>query len=372
MIVTQQDVLAAIADLPGPDASKTLAQSGALGGVSVRDGTVFVSINVEPGRVQALEPMRGRGESVIKKLPGVAAAYVTLTSEAEQGSAQRAQPVRASGHAKPQASGGAARIGKIVAVASGKGGVGKSTTACNIALGLKGQGLKVGVLDADVYGPSMPRLFGIRGKPQMAADGVKLAPMENYGVKVMSIGFLVEDEAAIVWRGPMVMSAIKQLLEDVDWGDLDVLVVDLPPGTGDAQLTLAQTVPLAGAIIVSTPQDLALIDARRGIAMFQQVHVPIVGVVENMSYFLCPHCGQRSDVFAHGGARHEAGRLGVPFLGEAPLHMSIRETSDAGAPVVATAPDSPQAKAYIDIAQKAWANLTAGAGARPAPRIVVG
>ena len=372
MSVTQQQVLAAIAELPGPDASRTLAQSGALAGVNVRDGKVFVSINVEPGKVQALEPMRGRIEAVIKKLPGVAAAYVTLTSEAEQGSAQRAQPARSSGHAKPTAQGGAARIGKIIAVASGKGGVGKSTTACNVALGFARQGLKVGVLDADVYGPSMPRLFGIKGKPQMAADGVKLAPMENYGVKVMSIGFLVEDDAPIVWRGPMVMSAIKQLLEDVDWGDLDVLVVDMPPGTGDAQLTFAQSVPLAGAIIVSTPQDLALIDARRGIAMFQQVHVPLIGVVENMSYFLCPHCGGRSDLFGHGGARHEAEKLGVPFLGEAPLHMSIRETSDAGAPVVATAPDSPQAKAYVEIAEKAWVNVNAGAaGARPAPRIVV-
>ena len=380
MSVTQQQVLAAIADLPGPDAAKTLAQSGALGGVNVKDGKVFVSINVEPGTVQALEPMRGRVESVIKKLPGVAAAYVTLTAEGEPG-AHKPQPVRTSGaghghghshgQPKPQATGGAARIGKIVAVASGKGGVGKSTTSANVALAFKKQGLKVGVLDADVYGPSMPRLFGIKGKPDMADNG-KLAPKESFGVKVMSIGFLVQDEQPIVWRGPMVMSAIKQLLEDVEWGDLDVLVVDMPPGTGDAQLTLAQTVPLAGAIIVSTPQDLALIDARRGIAMFQQVHVPLVGVVENMSYFVCPHCGGRSDVFAHGGARHEAEKLGVPFLGEAPLHMSIRETSDAGVPVVVSAPDSPQANAYIDIAQKAWENLTAGAtGARPAPRIVV-
>ncbi len=372
MSLTQQQVLAAIADLPGPDASSTLAKSGALAGVNVRDGKVFVSINVEPGKVQALEPMRGRVEAVIKKLPGVAAAYVTLTSEAEGG--ERAQPVRSSGAgAAPRAAakGGAAGIGKIIAVASGKGGVGKSTTACNIALGLKRQGLKVGVLDADVYGPSMPRLFGIKGKPDMAEDG-KLKPKESFGVKVMSIGFLVQDEAPIVWRGPMVMSAIKQLLEDVAWGDLDVLVVDMPPGTGDAQLTLAQSVPLAGAVIVSTPQDLALIDARRGIAMFQQTHVPIIGVVENMSFFLCPHCGGRSDLFGHGGARHEAQRLGVPFLGEAPLHMSIRETSDAGAPVVATAPESPQAQAYIDIAAKTWASLSGGAvGARPAPRIVV-
>ncbi len=371
MSVTQEQVMAAISELPGPDASKTLAASGALSGVNVRDGKVFVSITVDPGRASALEPMRARVESVIKKLPGVNQVFVSLTSEAEQGSAPRATPAAPrSAPQKPEAAGGAAGIKKIIAVASGKGGVGKSTTACNIALGLVRQGLKVGVLDADVYGPSMPRLFGIKEKPHMAEDGVKLAPIEKYGVKVMSIGFLVEDDAPIVWRGPMVMSALKQLLEDVDWGDLDALIVDMPPGTGDAQLTLAQNVPLAGAVIVSTPQDLALIDARRGIAMFQQVHVPILGVVENMSYFLCPHCGQRSDVFAHGGARHEADRLGVPFLGEAPLHMSIRETSDSGSPVVVSSPDSAQAKSYVDIAAKVWSGVAGGQGARPAPRIV--
>ena len=371
MSVTQQHVLAAIADLPGPDASKTLGQSGALGGVSVRDGKVFVSINVEAGRVQALEPMRGRVEAVIKKLPGVAAAYVTLTSEAEQGSGQRAQPVRSSGHAKPQASGGAARIGKIVAVASGKGGVGKSTTACNIALGFKGQGLKVGVLDADVYGPSMPRLFGIRGKPAMAADGVKLAPMSNYGVKVMSIGFLVEDEAPVVWRGPMVMSAIKQLLEDVDWGDLDVLVVDMPPGTGDAQLTMSQRVPLAGAVIVSTPQDVALLDARRGVRMFEKVGVKVLGVIENMSFFCCPNCGHQSDIFGHGGARAEADRMGVEFLGELPLKLEIRELADAGTPIVAARPETDEAAAYQRIATRLREKLAENAAAAEGPRIVI-
>ena len=217
------------------------------------------------------------------------------------------------------------------------------------------------MLDADLYGPSMPRLFGLKGRPHASDDGAQLYPLERFGVKVMSIGFLVEDSAPIVWRGPMVMSALRQLLYDVAWGELDVLVVDMPPGTGDAQLTIAQAVPLAGAVIVSTPQDLALIDARRGVAMFQQVHVPLIGLIENMSYFVCPHCGGRSDVFAHGGARHEAEHLGVPFLGETPLHMTIRETSDNGEPLVATAPDSPQARAYIDIAQKVAATLAAGA-----------
>jgi ATP-binding protein involved in chromosome partitioning len=260
----------------------------------------------------------------------------------------------------------------IVAVASGKGGVGKSTTACNLALALARLGLKVGVLDADIYGPSMPRLFGISDRPDMAEDGRSLKPFEKYGVKVMSIGFLIEDDAPVVWRGPMVMTALTQLLHDVAWGELDVLVVDMPPGTGDAQLTMAQNAKLSGAVIVSTPQDLALIDARRGVAMFKQVHVPILGVIENMSYFVCPHCNGRTDVFAHGGARHEAERLGVPFLGEIPLDIAIRETSDGGRPVVASAPDGAHAAAYLALAETVRAGLEAPAGGRRrGPRIVM-
>ena len=262
-------------------------------------------------------------------------------------------------------------VAKIIAVASGKGGVGKSTTACNLALGLAALGLKVGVLDADVFGPSMPRLFGITGKPDLAPDGQKLKPMEKFGLKVMSIGFLVDEGAAVVWRGPMVMSALNQFLREVEWGELDVLVVDMPPGTGDAQLTMAQNVPLSGAVIVSTPQDLSLIDARRGMAMFRQVNVPLLGVVENMSYFICPHCGGRSDIFAHGGARHEAETHGAPFLGEIPLDMTIRETSDGGAPIVVSAPASPQAKAYLAVAERVRDGLFAAAAPRAAPRIVI-
>ena len=258
----------------------------------------------------------------------------------------------------------------IIAVASGKGGVGKSTTACNLALALARTGLSVGVLDADIYGPSMPRLFALKGRPQVMS-GRTLKPLEGYGLKVMSIGFLVDEEAAMIWRGPMVMSAIQQMLREVAWGELDVLVVDMPPGTGDAQLTMAQAVPLAGAVIVSTPQDLALIDARRGIAMFRRVDVPILGIVENMSTFICPHCGNASEIFGHGGARHEAERLGVPFLGEVPLHMTIREKSDAGLPVVVSEPDGPHAQAYLDIARKIAAALTGGTTGRAAPRIVI-
>ena len=227
------------------------------------------------------------------------------------------------------------------------------------------------MLDADVFGPSMPRLFGITGKPDLAPDGQKLKPMEKFGLKVMSIGFLVDEGAAVVWRGPMVMSALNQFLREVEWGELDVLVVDMPPGTGDAQLTMAQNVPLSGAVIVSTPQDLSLIDARRGMAMFRQVNVPLLGVVENMSYFICPHCGGRSDIFAHGGARHEAETHGAPFLGEIPLDMTIRETSDGGAPIVVSAPASPQAKAYLAVAERVRAALFAAAATRAAPRIVI-
>jgi ATP-binding protein involved in chromosome partitioning len=259
----------------------------------------------------------------------------------------------------------------IIAVASGKGGVGKSTTAINLALALSANGLKVGVLDADIYGPSLPRLIGLSGKPE-TIDGKILKPMERWGLKVMSIGFLVAEETAMIWRGPMVVSAITQMLREVAWGDLDVLVVDMPPGTGDAQLTMAQQVPLAGAVIVSTPQDLALIDARRGVAMFRKVEIPVLGIVENMSYFVCPHCGGRSDVFGHGGARHEAERIGVPFLGEIPLELKIRETSDAGLPVVATEPAGPHAAIYRAIADTVADSLAAGAGRRrPPPAIVI-
>ena len=262
-------------------------------------------------------------------------------------------------------------MANIIAVASGKGGVGKSTTAVNFALALKELGLKVGVLDADIYGPSMPRLLGLKGQPQQVA-GNKLKPMEAYGLKVMSMGFLVDEETPMIWRGPMVMSALSQMLKDVAWGELDVLVVDMPPGTGDAQLTMAQQVPLAGAVIVSTPQDLALIDARKGLAMFRKVNVPVLGIVENMSTFICPHCGERSDIFGHGGARADAARLGVPFLGEVPLTLAIRETSDSGRPVVATDPSSPSAVAFREIAARAVAELERSkVGARAVPQIVV-
>jgi len=272
---------------------------------------------------------------------------------------------------RPQATSRAAGIPGIkhvIAVASGKGGVGKSTTACNLALAFAALGHRTGILDADVYGPSQPTLFGLRGKPRMNADR-KLEPMERFGVKVMSIGFLVPEDSPMIWRGPMVMSSITQMLREVAWGDLDVLVIDLPPGTGDAQLTISQQAPLSGAVIVCTPQDLALLDARRGIAMFRRVNVPLLGLIENMSNFCCPACNRLTPIFGHGGARTEAEKLGIPFLGAIPLAIELRETSDDGRPLVATAPDGVHARHYIEIARNVWSGI--GAAGRPAPRIVI-
>jgi ATP-binding protein involved in chromosome partitioning len=263
-------------------------------------------------------------------------------------------------------------IKHIVAVASGKGGVGKSTTAVNLALALHSLGLRVAVLDADVYGPSLPKLFGLTGKPQAAdAEGKRMKPMTRYGVELMSIGFMVAEDTPMIWRGPMVMSAITQLLREVAWSETDVMIVDMPPGTGDAQLTLAQQTPLSGAVIVSTPQDLALIDARKGLNMFRKVNVPVLGIVENMSYFVCTKCGERHEIFGHGGARAEAGKLGIPFLGEVPLDQELRERSDRGEPVVASQPGSPHTAIYRDIARQVWAAIEGGGLTRPAPKIVV-
>jgi len=350
----------------------SLAASGRIAKVTIRDNRVICIVSIDASEARALEPMRVAAERAIVALPGVESALVGLKPTSGVTPQQVSSAPRAPGH--PQAASGKPAaipgIRHIVAVASGKGGVGKSTTACNLALGFAALGLKVGVLDADVYGPSQPKLFGLHGKPKQI-DARTMAPLEGYGVKVMSIGFLIEEDLAMIWRGPMVISAITQMLRHVAWGELDVLVVDLPPGTGDVQLTLAQQTPLSGAVIVSTPQDIALIDARRGISMFEKVSVPLLGLIENMSSFCCPTCNRVSMIFGHGGARKEAESHHIPFLGEVPLQMQIRETSDAGRPIVAADPDGHHAKTYIGFAEQLWTMLTTGTTGKPAPRIVI-
>ena len=376
--VSEEQVLEALRNVRDGARGDVVAL-GLVENIQVREGHVLATIAVAPEEGEAKEPLREACERAIDALPGVLSAAVVLTahSAAQRSGGGAAAP---GGPAAPAALGGAQPAAKpeipgvraLVAVASGKGGVGKSTTAVNLALGLKAQGLRVGVMDSDIYGPSIPRMLGIGGQPN-SPDGKKIEPMRAHGMPCMSIGFMVGEETPIIWRGPMVMSAVEQMLRDVLWGELDVLVIDLPPGTGDAQLTLAQRVPLTGSVIVSTPQDIALLDARKGLAMFEKVHVPVFGIVENMSYFLCPRCGERSEIFGHGGARETAERLGAEFLGEIPLDIAIRETSDAGTPIVASRPDSAHARAYLSIAARVHARIEdqLGAGARAAPRIVI-
>lgn len=377
---TKEMVRARLATVPGPDGSGDLISLGLVSEIYVSEGRVVFSITVPADRAHALEPLRKRAEEEVAAIEGVERVMVALTAERAGGQGPAGgppQPQRPAPRAQPQGAPQQGRagpipgIGAVIAVASGKGGVGKSTTTVNLAFALARKGLSVGILDADIYGPSMPRLLGRSDKPQ-TIDDRRIRPLEAHGVKVMSIGFLVDPETPMIWRGPMVVSALTQMLRDVDWGELDVLVVDMPPGTGDTQLTLAQNVPLAGAVVVSTPQDLALIDARKGLAMFEKVDVPILGIVENMSHFICPHCGERSDIFGSGGAREEAARLGVRFLGEIPLHMAIRELSDAGTPIVIAEPDSAQASAFLQVADGVLEGLDEAASkARPRPRIVV-
>jgi len=363
-------VLEQLKRVKGPDLTGNIVDLGLVSDIVVSGDKVFFSITVPSDRAEELEPLREAAERAALGVDGVSKAGVVLTAAKKAGTPNpqpKPSPQPAPQGGGPRKPAGIPGIGAIIAVASGKGGVGKSTTAVNLALALKAIGLKVGILDADIYGPSMPRLLHISGNPS-TVDGRTLKPMENYGVKVMSMGFLVEEDTPMIWRGPMVMSALNQMMKEVAWGELDVLVVDMPPGTGDAQLTMAQSVPLAGAVIVSTPQDLALIDARKGLNMFRKVEVPVLGIVENMSYFICPDCGSQHDIFGHGGAKKEAERIGVPFLGGIPLDMKIRETSDSGEPIVVSDPDGAHAEAYRAIAKTVWER--AGTAQQAAPSIV--
>jgi ATP-binding protein involved in chromosome partitioning len=330
--ITKEQVLDALAGVIDPERGQSVVALEMVSGIVIKGSNVGFALEVDPSEAGAKEPVRLACEKAVLALPGVTSATAVLTAERAPGSSQAARPgaspmARGAPATDPATLGGKSGlpgIRSVIAVASGKGGVGKSTTSVNLALALSRLGQRVGLLDADIYGPSQPRMLGITGKPR-SADGKKLMPMSNYGVRVMSMGFLVDEDAPMIWRGPMVQSAIQQMITDVEWGELDFLVVDLPPGTGDAQLTMAQRVPLAGAVIVSTPQDIALLDARKALNMFRKVDVPVLGMIENMSYFVCPHCGGRNEIFSHGGARRTAEKFGVDFLGEIPLDLMIRE-----------------------------------------------
>ncbi len=386
MTITSEQVLAELKRIKGPDLEGNIVDLGLVSGVSIRDGKVAFAITVPAARAADLDGLREAAQTVVEKMPGVVSVAAVLTADAAgrstPGAGARVAASGAHTHSHAPASRAPAKpkvarmtgVKHLLAVASGKGGVGKSTTAVNLALGLQAIGLRAGILDADIYGPSQPRLLGLTGRPEMTPEG-KLAPMMAYGIACMSMGFMIDEETPIVWRGPMVVQALQQMLHDVAWaqhGDLDVLVIDMPPGTGDVQLTMAQQTPLSGAVIVSTPQDLALIDARKGLNMFRKVEVPVLGIVENMSYFVCPKCGEQADIFGHGGAAREAERLKLPLLGSIPLDMEVRIRSDTGQPITVTLPDSVHAGLYRDLAAKTWAELQAAAGhAVPPPQLTI-
>lgn len=343
------EILDTLRTIIDPENGKDIVTNGLVTSIQNKGGNVAIVLEITkttPERAKAMEPVRKAAEKAVQSLPGILSTTLVLTAETASG--KTAPAPQAPGQATiPPVPG----VRALLAVASGKGGVGKSTTAVNLALAFKARGLSVGILDADIFGPSVPAMMGMTGKPE-TPDGKTILPLEKHGIVCMSIGFLVDPDAPVIWRGPIVMRAVEQMLRDVRWGELDVLVLDLPPGTGDVQLTLAQSAPLTGAVIVSTPQDLALLDARKGLNMFKEVHVPVLGIVENMSNFTCPHCRDQTPIFNHGGAREEAARLGVDFLGEIPLAIAIREHADAGTPIVLAEPDSASAKAYLEIADR--------------------
>jgi ATP-binding protein involved in chromosome partitioning len=369
-VIKEEQVLNALGSIK--DGKEDIVSAGMISGLQIKDGHVAFAIEVDPARGSQMEPLRKEAEKTVHALSGVLSVSVVLTAETGGGTPNDPAPAQQN----PAGTGPDAIImpgvKSIVAVASGKGGVGKSTTSVNLALALAADGLKVGILDADIYGPSVPRMLGVSGEPS-SSNGKNLDPMEGHGIKCMSMGFLIEEETPVIWRGPMAQTALQQMMRDINWGDLDILVVDMPPGTGDVQLTMAQQVPLTGAVIVSTPQDIALADARRGLNMFRKVDVPVFGIVENMSYFSCPHCGERSEIFSHGGARAEAKLLSMDFLGEIPLSIDIRETSDGGNPIVISQPDSDHAKAYRIMAEQVWEKTqkSLAKGEAEAPRIVI-
>jgi len=369
-----KEVLRGVAD---PRGGRDIVSAGLVEAIEVRPGPhgvlVQVSLLTDRANAEAMEPVRQQAEALLGAQRGVQNAAAVLTAHK---AAAPAAPAPAGGHGGHAHGRPAAekpvllpQVRHIVAVASGKGGVGKSTVAVNLAVALARQGLRVGLLDADIYGPSLPRMLGLARKPEVKGD--RMIPLEAWGLLAMSIGFLVEEETPMIWRGPMVMGALEQMMGQVEWGALDIMIVDMPPGTGDAQLTMAQRVTLTGAVIVSTPQDIALLDARRGVKMFERTRVPVLGLVENMSFFCCPNCGHRTEIFGHGGARAEAAKQGTEFLGEIPLLLDIRTAADAGTPIVASAPDSEGARAYAALAARLWEKVQSGTPKAAGPRIVI-
>ncbi|MCL5775641.1 Mrp/NBP35 family ATP-binding protein [Limibaculum sp. FT325] len=358
MSVTREDVLAALSKIVDPGIGRDIVSADMAKAVSISGGQVSFVIEVDPAKGPAMEPLRQAAVAAVEALPGVEKVSGVLTAHSAAPSSARAEPKGPPpelnlGRRKPAepASKKIPGVDHIIAIASGKGGVGKSTVSANLAIALTAMGKRVGLLDADVYGPSQPRMLGISGRPS-SPDGKIILPLRNHGVTAMSIGFMVPEGEAVVWRGPMLMGALQQMLGQVQWGRLDVLLIDLPPGTGDVQLTLSQKAQVTGAIVVSTPQDIALLDARKAINMFEKTGIPLLGIVENMSAYICPNCGHEAHIFGHGGARAEASKLGVPFLGEIPLDLAIREAGDGGAPIVAAKPASPQARAFLDVAER--------------------
>ena len=349
--LTEEKVLEVLKSVRFPGLSRDIVTFGFVKDLAIGGGNVSLRLEITTESPRAAEEIRREATEKLKALPGVSAVTIRLDVRPPG-----PPPPRGAAAVPPPGAAILADVRFKIAVASGKGGVGKSTVAANLALAFERLGRRVGLMDSDIYGPSQQMMMGISEKPYVNESN-QIVPIERYGVRVMSLGFLMDVDQPVIWRGPMVMKAVEQFLQDVAWGKLDVLVIDLPPGTGDAQLTLTQKIHLSGAVIVTTPQDVSLIDARKGLAMFQKVNVPVLGIVENMSYFVCPECGHREEIFKHGGGRRTAEQLGVPFLGEIPLDPKVAIGGDAGRPIVAAEPDSVVAQAYGRIAEALVATL---------------
>ena len=348
MSVTREAVLDVLKSIRNPATGTDLVASDIIRALTVDGGKVRFVMEVDPTHGRAMDPVRLEAVEALERIAGAGNVSAILTAHSEA----KPPDLKMGRHPTPQK--GPEKlpgVKAVIAVASGKGGVGKSTVAANLAVALVAEGKKVGMLDADVYGPSQPRMLGISGRPA-SPDGKTILPLRNHGVTLMSIGLMTREDEAVVWRGPMLMGALQQMLGQVQWGTLDVLIVDLPPGTGDVQMTLAQKTQVAGAIVVSTPQDIALLDARKALNMFEKMGTKVIGMIENMSTYVCPNCGHEEHIFGHGGAKADAERLGLPFLGEIPLTLDIRLAADGGAPIVVSKPESPQAQAFRAIARR--------------------